>query len=295
MITRAFRKIVWEYYTAHGRHELPWRLNLDPYAIVVSEVMLQQTQVERGIPKFAAWLQEFPDWAALVEAPLPKVLQQWQGLGYNRRALNLQRCAETVVKEYGGELPRDEASLLDLPGIGPYTAGAIRAFAFNEPVVMIETNIRGVFLHHFWPSNNNSEKRAIRRSLGEGGLGIDDKELLPLIEKTLDRKNPREWYWALMDYGAYLKKTVDNPVRRSRQYVRQSRFVGSNRQVRGAIVRLLITAPLLTEQSLTAALHKEGIAAARIVPALKELEREGFVSINKSKQVQVKSSKFKRL
>jgi A/G-specific adenine glycosylase len=257
--------------------------------------MLQQTQVERGIPKFAAWLQEFPDWAALVEAPLPKVLQQWQGLGYNRRALNLQRCAETVVKEYGGELPRDEASLLDLPGIGPYTAGAIRAFAFNEPVVMIETNIRGVFLHHFWPSNNNSEKRAIRRSLGEGGLGIDDKELLPLIEKTLDRKNPREWYWALMDYGAYLKKTVDNPVRRSRQYVRQSRFVGSNRQVRGAIVRLLITAPLLTEQSLTAALHKEGIAAARIVPALKELEREGFVSINKSKQVQVKSSKFKRL
>ena len=243
---------------------MPWRLNLDPYAIVVSEIMLQQTQVDRVIPKFTAWLKKFPDWAALAKAPLPAVLQQWQGLGYNRRALSLQRCAEAVANEWGGRLPREEEKLVALPGIGPYTAGAIRAFAFNEPDVVIETNIRGVFLHHFFSDQTN----------------IADQELVPLVAKALDAERPREWYWALMDYGAYLKKTAGNPARRSKHHARQAAFAGSNREVRGAIVRILTRESFITYDALQASLRDEGIKALRINQALAELESEGFVSRN---------------
>ena len=283
MRTAAFKKIVWDYYKEHGRHELPWRLNLDPYAILVSEVMLQQTQVERVIPKFSAWLKAFPDWAALAAAPLPKVLQHWQGLGYNRRALSLQRCAQVVSQEYGGKLPRDEASLLALPGIGPYTAAAIRAFVFNEPVIMLETNIRGVFIHHYFADQKD----------------ITDAQLLPLVEKTLPSKKSlpaarlpdgqgrqaREWYWALMDYGSYLKRTLGNPARRSRHYVRQSAFHGSNRQVRGAILRALTQNAKLTPRDLQRRLQEEGIARGRVQPALDQLLSEGFITFSKSNQV----------
>ncbi len=233
--------------------------------------MLQQTQVERVIPKFEAWLKEFPDWKTLAKAPLPKVLKLWQGLGYNRRALNLQRCAQVVIKGYNGALPHGEKELLALPGIGPYTASAVRAFAFNQPVVMIETNIRAVYLHHYYSDQHN----------------IDDNQLRPLIEKTLDQKKPREWYWALMDYGSYLKKMTVNPARRSKHHVRQSTFEGSHRQVRGAILRALTKKDALTTQNLRRTLRSEGIAAERITPALVQLATEGFISINKSKRVQI--------
>lgn len=262
MTTREFRKIVWGYYRKHGRHRLPWRLNLDPYAILVSEVMLQQTQVERVVPKFQQWLAALPTWQSLAAAPTAQVLTLWQGLGYNRRALALARCAQAVMSEHMGQLPRTESELLELPGIGPYTAGAVRAFAFNEPVVMIETNIRAVFLHHYWP---DEEK-------------ISDEALFPLVRKTLDTDNPREWYWALMDYGAYLKKTLPNPARRSLHHVRQSAFEGSPRQVRGAIVRALTQQSPLPEKTLMQVLHKEGIVRTRLAPALLALEREGFIA-----------------
>jgi len=271
MTKQAFRKLVWQYYREYGRHALPWRLNLDPYAIAVSEIMLQQTQVERVIPKFEAWLKEFSTWEALAKAPLPAVLKMWQGLGYNRRALNLQRCAQVVVREYSGTLPREHEKLLALPGIGPYTAGAVRAFAFNEPVVIIETNIRAVYIHHFFGDHAT----------------VSDEQLLPLVEKTLDEKNPREWYWALMDYGSYLKKITVNPARRSAHHARQSTFEGSHRQVRGAIVRALTTADALTTQNLRRILQAEGIAANRIRPALSELAAEGFIHISKSRRVTI--------
>lgn len=267
---KLFRRHVWDFYTTQGRHELPWRAMdlqqhdlggdvLDPYAIVVSEIMLQQTQVERVIPKYEAWLTVLPDWVTLAAASKQQILTLWQGLGYNRRALALAQLAQQVTHEYAEKLPRTEAELLELPGIGPYTAAAVRAFAFNEPVMMIETNIRTVFIHHFF------EKRT---------TAVPDTELVSLITATLDTQRPREWYWALMDYGSHLKRLHGNPARRSAHHVRQSPFVGSKREVRGAVVRLLTATPRVTEARLMQQLPFE---RSRITSVLKDLERDGFV------------------
>ena len=256
---KAFQQTVLEHYRAHGRYGLPWRRDYDPYAILVSEIMLQQTQVERVVPKFEAWLKAFPTSRVLAEASVAEVLRHWQGLGYNRRALNLHKAAQALTAEHGGKLPQSEAALLALPGIGPYTAGAVRAFAFNQPVVMIETNIRSVYLHHFFLERKK----------------VDDAELLPLIEQTLDAKNPRRWYAALMDYGAHLKSQLPNPSRRSKQHTKQSTFAGSNRQVRGAIIRVLTQNQRLSEQAL---IKHVKLAPDRVRKNIVELEQEGFLA-----------------
>lgn len=218
-----FQKLIWMRYQKNGRHNLPWRKTRDSYRILVSEVMLQQTQVDRVIPKYKKFLERFPSFTALAKAKTSDVVREWQGLGYNRRALALKRAADIVMKRYGGKLPRDYDALVALPGIGPYTAGAVLAFTWNEPMVFIETNIRTVFLHHFFPKKKN----------------VSDKVLENIIAETLDERRPREWYWGLMDYGAYLKKTLGNPNARSRHYTKQSTFKGSNRELRGALLRAL--------------------------------------------------------
>lgn len=225
---RTFVDTVWNFYRAHGRHDLPWRTIpidadgvMDPYRILVSEVMLQQTQVSRVIQKYTAFLESFPNVDVLSSASVGSVLRAWQGLGYNRRAKLLHQCAQTVVEHYDGVFPRDREQLAKLPGIGPYTAGAIMAFAYNEPVVLIETNVRTVYLHHFFKTKSE----------------VIDSEIRPFIERTMDHEHPRTWYAALMDYGAYLKQTIGNPNTQSKHYTKQSRFVGSDRQIRGAILR----------------------------------------------------------
>jgi A/G-specific adenine glycosylase len=225
----AFRKTVWDFYREHGRHELPWRRaeadgEFDPYKILVSEIMLQQTQVARVIPKYNEFLAKFPDVARLAQASLGEVLRAWSGLGYNRRAKFLWRSAQMVVADFGGEFPRGARELQKLPGVGPNTAGAITAYAFNRPAVFVETNIRTVFIHHFFKHQRD----------------IPDKTILELVEQTLDRERPRVWFWALVDYGAYLKQTVGNVNRASRSYAKQSKFAGSKRQLRGQVIRLLI-------------------------------------------------------
>lgn len=225
----SFRQFITWWYHQYGRHSLPWRLTTDPYAILVSELMLQQTQVSRVIPKYQAFLDQFPNLAALKSAKLAAVLTLWQGLGYNRRAKYLWQLGQTVL-----ELPNSQQELQTLPGIGPYTAGAIGAFAFNQPVTLIETNIRTVFLYHFFPNQTN----------------ISDADLLPLIADSLDQTNPRTWYWALMDYGSHLKTNLGNQSRRSKSYTKQSKFAGSLRQVRGEILRTLITNQQLTKRAL---------------------------------------------
>lgn len=220
---KSFRRQVNAFYRRNGR-VLPWRkAKPDPYAVFVSEIMLQQTQVDRAQEKYRPWLKRFPTWSHLAAAPSGAVIAAWQGLGYNRRAVALQRAAQAVISQYHGQLPRDQAALEALPGVGPYTAAAIRAFAFNQPAVVIETNIRAVYIHHFFPMAKK----------------VTDDQLRPLIEQTLDWRHPARWYSALMDYGTMLKKQHPNPTRRSHHYVRQSAFVGSNRQVRGAVVRHL--------------------------------------------------------
>ena len=213
---------------------MPWRNVRDPYRIVVSEIMLQQTQVSRVMQKYGEFIKEFPNFKSLAKASQTHVLRAWQGLGYNRRAVALKRLSEIIVKEYKGKLPHDTASLQNLPGIGASTAGSIAAFAFNVPSAFIETNIRRVYIHFFFP-------RAKK---------VSDEDILRLVKKTVPKKNvhgawlqgvtSREWYYALMDYGAMLAKQVENPNKKSARYRIQPKFKGSNRELRGKIIKLLL-------------------------------------------------------
>ena len=226
---RGFRRTVYGYFDTHCR-DLPWRRTTDPYHIYVSEIMLQQTQVDRVTPKYEVFVTNFPSWEALAEEPFDGVLRAWQGLGYNRRARALHEAAKQVVREFGGELPDNAETLRSLPGIGPATAASISAFAFDRPAVFIETNIRAVFIHHFF----------------DEPVPVPDSDILPLVEQTLDRRGPRRWYSALMDYGVSIKRAHANPSRRSSHHTRQSRFEGSTRQIRGKVLALLLKEPSLT-------------------------------------------------
>ena len=245
------------HYQIHGR-DLPWRRTHDPYLIMVSEVMLQQTQVTRVEPKYVEFIEAFPDLGSLARAPLETVLRHWQGLGYNRRAISLKRAAEMVAAEYGGLIPRDLPSLRRLPGVGAATAAAVAAFAFGDPHPFLETNIRAVYLHHFFADRE----------------GVTDKELLPLVEATLDHEDPRTWYYALMDYGSALKRRVGNPSRRSRHHSRQSPFEGSKRQLRARALRVVLDEP---GSALHQILEAVGGSIEELESVLEQLVTEGFL------------------
>ncbi|MCM8813321.1 MAG: A/G-specific adenine glycosylase [Candidatus Omnitrophica bacterium] len=255
----SFRRVVYAY-VRRNRRILPWRQTGNPYHILISEIMLQQTQVGRVVEKYGAFIARFPDIRSLAAATLSDIFSVWHGLGYNRRALLLKKMAAELLRQKG-KIPRDPVQLEQLPGIGPYTARAIAAFAFNQPVIVIETNIRSVFLHHFFP----------------GKTMVHDREILPLIEQTLDRLCPRRWYAALMDYGAMLKTLFPNPSRRSAHYARQSPFAGSQRQLRGKIMKALIGRPRLRKQYLY---RSVGAEPERIDRCLRDLCREGLVQAN---------------
>lgn len=227
-----FQEFIFWWYSLHGRTHLPWRKNYSPYDVLVSELMLQQTQVERVIPKYEAFMWQFPNVETLAAAPLKDVLIAWQGLGYNRRAKFLHQTAQAVHS--AGKFPDTYEKLLELPGVGPYTASAISAFSYNLPVNVIETNIRAVFIHHFFADQQD----------------ISDKQLAPLIEKSIPTGQARIWYSALMDYGSVLKKLLPNPTRKSKTYKKQSTFVGSVRQTRGEILKVLAEQDSLSKSKL---------------------------------------------
>ncbi len=261
----SFQRKVWRHYKEHGR-VFPWRPTsralrkdgtLDLYRVLVSEIMLQQTQADRVIPKYGTFLKKFSTIEKLAQAPLRDVLEVWQGLGYNRRAKSLKKLAEIVVREHGGTIPRSFTALKALPGIGDYTARAVRAFAFNEPEVFIETNIRTVFIHSFF----NTKKR------------ISDSDIFPLIEQTLPKKDFREWYYALMDYGVMLKRRYPNPNRKSAHYNRQSPFRDSERRIRGLIIKKLLVGP----RTLASLAKETGEPLERMKKNADALIAEGFV------------------
>lgn len=208
---------------------MPWRDDTRPYHVLVSEMMLQQTQVSRVVPKFDAFIEQFCDETALAQAPLSEVIAAWQGLGYNRRAKYLHDAATMITTQCGGRFPDTAPALQQLPGVGPNTAGAIMAYAFNQPSIFIETNIRTVYIHHFFEQRDD----------------VHDREIVPLLEATLDRAQPRLFYWALMDYGAHLKSTGAQHVSRSRHYKKQSALRGSVREMRGQIITQLTRAQSL--------------------------------------------------
>jgi len=254
----SFREVVLGYYREHGR-DLPWRRTTDPYRVLVSEVMLQQTQVPRVVPKYEAFLARFPDVGTLAAAPLADVLALWSGLGYNRRAKSLKAAAEVIVEKHGGSVPATVEGLTSLPGIGYATAAQVLAFAFGIGVPFLETNVRSVILHHFF----------------EDAEQVPDAALLPLVEATLDESDPRTWYWALMDYGTYLKRALANPSRRSAHHTRQGRFEGSNRQLRGWLLRELTARPGQSAAALAAS--AASFPGEMVVAALAALAAEGFL------------------
>jgi A/G-specific adenine glycosylase len=221
--------------------------------------MLQQTQTERVSFKFLEFIKKFPDFLTLSSAPLVDVLTTWQGLGYNRRAKALKKIAEIVINDYNGVLPDSIEILKSFPQIGHNTASSIITFAFNKPTVFIETNIRRVYIYFFFPGKNI----------------ITDKEITPILEKTMDRTNPRDWYYALMDYGVMLKKKYPDLNKRSAHYRKQAPFKGSNRQIRGRILRILINYNFLRITELKKEL--EGVSLPKLKDILVQLEEEGFI------------------
>lgn len=233
---------------------MPWREDTRPYYVLVSELMLQQTQVDRVIPKFEAFVVAFPNEQALAQASLADVLTLWQGLGYNRRARFLHEAAKCVV-ELGG-FPEDEPGLVSLPGVGKNTAGAIQAYAFNQPAIFIETNVRAVYIHHFFADSDL----------------VDDKQIQELLEQTIDHDRPRQFYWSLMDYGTYLKKQGVRPSR-SRHYKKQAPLKGSVREIRGSIVAVLAKADMSEAQ-----LKKSVTVDKRFDVALGGLVKDGLVT-----------------
>jgi A/G-specific adenine glycosylase len=253
----SFRAVVWDHYRAN-RRAMPWRETRDPYAVLVSEVMLQQTQVARVTERYRDWLAAFPTLESLAAAPLSAVLERWQGLGYNRRALALKRTAEFAAERFGGALPADAAQLRTLPGIGPVTAAALMDYAFAVPTPFIETNVRAVFLHHFFADAE----------------GVPDSALMPIVAATWDAADPRGWGYALMDYGVYLKGRFPNPSRRSSQHVRQSAFEGSRRQKRARLLRAVLADP---GSGTEAYAHGLGIEPHEAEELLEALASEGFL------------------
>lgn len=257
-----FQKIIWQHYSAHGRH-FDWRGADDPYKIFISEVMLQQTQTARVAVKYPSFIARFPDFQSLASASLKDVLTEWQGMGYNRRGIYLQHAAQMIMQNHGGQLPNDPESLDALPGIGMATAASICAFSFNRPTIFIETNIRAVFIHFFF----------------HGREKVHDKELIPFIEAAVNTDNPREWYYALMDYGVMLKKHMPNPSRKSVHHTKQSKFEGSDRQIRGMILKILTnSSEIISQEKLMSMIDKEHVRVSKII---EQMINEQFIKLGK--------------
>jgi A/G-specific adenine glycosylase len=226
-------------------------------------MMLQQTQVDRVVPYFNRWVDVFPTPEHLASAPLSRVLMLWSGLGYNRRAAFLHRAAQEMVKEWGGAMPVSYDELRSLPGVGDYTAKAVRVFSYNEPEVLIETNVRTVILHHCFPRRKD----------------VSEEDIRYVAHLLAQGRDPREWHSALMDYGTYLKATIGNVSRRAKAYTKQKPLKGSVREVRGLILKHLGQGPLTLaaiRSKLPLDMHE------RISPALSGLTKDGLILKRKS-------------
>ena len=262
-----FVQLVREQGREHYR-DLPWRNIDDAYGVLVSEVMLQQTQVVRVLDYWPRFMAAFPTADALAAAATSDVLELWQGLGYNRRALALKSACDICSQQWAGKFPEDYDELVALPGIGPATAAGVLAFACDKPGVYIETNVRSVFLHCLFPDAE----------------GVTDKQLEPYVADACPDTGARAWYYALLDYGAYLKSQGVNPSRRSAHYARQSRFEGSHREKRSFVLKCVLAAEGgLSAAEAAARLDayerdhgREAVDPAAFTSIVDELVREGF-------------------
>jgi A/G-specific adenine glycosylase len=283
-----FREIVLSHYRQAGR-KFPWRF-ADPWGVMVSEFMLQQTRTERVIPYWENWMKLWSQPKALADASMEAALRAWSGLGYNRRCRYLKDSAAIIAGENNGRVPETPQALLLRPGVGPYMSAAIACFAYNFPAVFIETNIRSAVIHNFFPNRND----------------VRDSEIIPILEAALECSapqprpqvvepevrgsllapqprpqvegsplEPRTWHYALMDYGAFLKKTTTNPSRRSAHYTRQSPFSGSFRQARGKVIKALVSIGRCGAEELKRA---SGLEEEKLYEVLEKLKKESFVA-----------------
>jgi A/G-specific adenine glycosylase len=252
-----FKEAVLTNYRQQGR-KFPWHY-AEPWGVMVSEFMLQQTRTERVIPYWENWMKLWPQPKDLAEASMEDALRAWSGLGYNRRCRYLKESAAIIADENDGKVPETPLALLLLPGVGPYMSAAIACFAYNYPAVFIETNIRSAVIHHFFPNRDD----------------VRDSEIIPILEAALVRDDPRTWYYALMDYGAFLKSTTANPSRRSAHYTRQSPFNGSFRQARGKVIKALVSIGQCSAEELKLA---SGLEDEKLYEVLEKLKKESFVA-----------------
>ena len=258
-IITQFKEFIWNFYHENKR-DFAWRNIDNPYYILVSEIMLQQTQTHRVITKYEEFIAAFPTLESLAQSSLRDVLSVWQGLGYYRRARFLHQLAQKIMAEHNGILPQDPKILQKLPGIGPNTAGSVCAFAFNQPTIFIETNIRTVFIDSFF-----RDKAA-----------VTDKEILSLVKQSVDQENPREWYYALMDYGVFLKAKKINPSRKSAHYAKQSKFEGSDRQIRAKILKCIVNTGAMSHEDILNNMKNDSDRVKKIIP---QLLSEGFITV----------------
>ena len=244
-VKSAFQKKILDWYFVNKR-DLPWRKTREPYSILISEIMSQQTQLTRVVPKYKAWIEKFPEIESLANAQLSDVLQYWSGLGYNRRALHLKKTAEIVVDKYHGQFPQTENELKSLPGIGRYTARALLCFAFDHQIAVVDTNVRKVILTQMIiPENTKNQivKQSAKFMVRDSGshdflkinsIGISEQTIEDIAKQLLPAGRAYEWNQALMDYAAAVLKNEKIPI------PKQSKFIGSHRYYRGKILKQLL-------------------------------------------------------
>lgn len=281
---KAQRRVL-EWFDEHGRH-LPWRETRDPYRTLVAEVMLQQTQTGRVAPSYETFLGRFPTLERLAHAPAMDVIQAWRGLGYNRRAVDLQRTAQAIARDHGGVFPREPMALRRLPGLGEYTSSAIACFAFDAQVPVVDTNVRRVLA---------------RAALGKDASEVRADRFATLATDWLPSGEAYRWNQALMDVGAMLCRVAKPicakcPLRTTCVYrtkgrhrtapvraeKREERFEGSRRQKRGTIVDHLRRAARkgITISELSHLMHPDGDSdPAVLVELLTKLEKEGLAEL----------------
>lgn len=268
-----FQQKILSWYDTHQR-DLPWRQSRDPYRILVSEIMLQQTQVPRVIQKYTEWLVRFPTITTLAKSTTADVLRYWSGLGYNRRALYLKKIAEIIMRQHKGVFPQTEEALLQLPGIGKYTARAILCFAFDKQVAVVDTNVKKVFIVEFL------RKESSALQLSDSPVTVDiisDKVAWEIAERMLPYGKAYEWNQALMDYSSAVLKKEKIAI------PKQPQFKNSNRYFRGEIVRLLLAKKEISIIDLGKRIKDSYTSEDRLwlMGLLEQMEKESFLIIEK--------------
>lgn len=254
---RSFQNKIFSWYSLNKR-DLPWRKTRDAYHILVSEVMSQQTQINRVIPKYEQWMKFFPTLSDLERGKTSDVLRIWSGLGYNRRALNLKKTAETLVRTNNGIFPENEKQLVKLPGIGTYTARAILCFSYNQQFAVLDTNVRKVILTQF------------------SHVSVKEGEVQQIANELLPRGKAYEWNQALMDYAQKMLKKEKITI------PKQSTFIGSHRYYRGRVLKLLLEKKEVKTKELGILL--KGDFSERdeqwLQSLVSELSCEGFITVH---------------